>query len=186
MTQAQGFARRRGAALERTLEKGVFFGIVASIPMGVCAMVASATYQARGFYTPAYHVAFIIDPNTLGMSLAKAGTGERFFMSRESFVFGLAAHVMVAGVFGALFAVLATKLRLQGNRVLVAGLVYGLAVMVVMSAAVLPAAGRFFEAGPTISDMASEIGWATFAALHAIYGLALGAWIYVRPQDLEG
>jgi uncharacterized membrane protein YagU involved in acid resistance len=164
----------------------VFFGIVASIPMGLCAMVASATYQGRGFYTPAYHVAFLIDPNTLGLSLAKASAGEPFFMSRESFVFGLAVHVMVAGVFGALFAVLATRFRLQsGPRVLVGGLIYGLVVMLVMSAVVLPLAAPAFGAGTTISQMGSEIGWATFAALHAIYGLTLGAWIYVRPQDLE-
>jgi uncharacterized membrane protein YagU involved in acid resistance len=185
MAPPQGFAGRR-AALERTLEKGVFFGVVASVPMGVCAMVASATYQARGFYTPAYHVAFIIDPDTMGMSLARANAGERFFMSRESFVFGLAAHVIVAGVFGALFAVLALRLRLQGTWVLVGGAIYGLAVMVVMSALVLPLAGSLFDAGAPISQMGSEIGWATFAALHVIYGLALGAWIYVRPQDLEG
>ena len=186
MTPPQGFAQRRGAALERTVEKGVFFGIVAAIPMGICALLASGTYQARGFYTPAYDVAFIIDPNTLGMSLAKAASGERFFMSRESFVFGLAVHVMVAGVFGAIFAVLATKLRLQGTRILLGGVIYGLAVMLVMSALVLPLAAPAFGAGTTISQMGSDIGWATFAALHAIYGLALGAWIYVRPQDLEG
>lgn len=186
MAPALGFAGRRRDTLERTLEKGVFFGVAASIPMGICAMVASATYEARGFFTPAYHVAFIIDPNTMGMSLARAGSGERFFMSRESFVFGLAAHVIVAGFFGALFAVLALMLRLEGTRVLVGGVVYGLAVMAVMSALVLPAAGSFFGAGAPISRMGSEIGWATFAALHAIYGLALGAWIYVRPQDLRG
>ncbi len=186
MAPAQGFAGRRGDALERTLEKGVFFGVVASIPMGICAMVASATYEARGFFTPAYHVAFIIDPNTMGVSLARAGSGEPFFMSRESFVFGLAAHVIVAGIFGALFAVLVLRLRLHGTRVVVAGLIYGLAVMVVMSVAVLPAAGALSHAGGPISHMGDEIGWGTFAALHAIYGLALGAWIYVRPQDLEG
>lgn len=186
MAPPQGFAGRRAEALERTLERGVFVGVVASIAMGVCAMAASATYQARGFFTPAYHVAFIIDPNTLGQSLTHAGTGDRFFMSQEAFVFGLAAHVMVAGFFGAVFAVLATKLRLRGTQALVGGLIYGLAVMVVMSALVLPLAGSASDAGDPISHMGSEIGWATFAALHAIFGLVLGGWLYVRPQDVEG
>jgi hypothetical protein len=186
MAPVQGFAGRRPEALERILERGVFFGVLASIPMGLCAMTASATYQGRGFFTPAYHVAFTIDPNTWGLSLGRAAGGERFFMSQEAFVFGLAIHVMVAGVFGALFAVVATRLRLQGTQVLVGGLGYGLGVMILMSAVVLPVAGAAFDAGDPISHMGSEIGWATFAALHAVFGLTLGTWLYVRPQDLEG
>ena len=185
MAPLQGFARQRTEALERTLEKGVFFGVLASIPMGLCAMTASV-FQSRGFFTPGYHVAFTIDPNTWGLSLQRAADGDRFFMSQESFVFGLAIHVIVAGVFGALFAVAATRLRLQGRQVLVGGIAYGLAVMALMSALVLPVAGAAFDAGDPISRMGSEIGWATFAALHAVYGLALGTWVYVRPQDLEG
>jgi uncharacterized membrane protein YagU involved in acid resistance len=186
MAPLQGFAGRRSGVLERTLEKGVFFGVVASIPMGLCAMVASATYQGRGFFTPAYHVAFTIDPDTMGLSLDRADTGDRFFFSQEAFVFGLALHVMVAGVFGALFAVVAMRLRSGGRQILVGGFVYGLAVMVLMSVLVLPVAGAVFGAGDPISRMGREIGWATFAALHAVFGLALGAWLYVRPQDLEG
>jgi hypothetical protein len=186
MAPIQSFAGRRAEVLERTLEKGVFVGVLASIAMGVCAMVASATYQARGFFTPAYHVAFTIDPNTMDMSLQHAATGDRFFMSQEAFVFGLAAHVMVAGFFGAIFALLALKFRPRGPQALAFGAVYGLAVMVVMSTLVLPVAGSAFGAGHPISRMGSEVGWATFAALHAVYGLALGTWLYVRPQDVEG
>jgi uncharacterized membrane protein YagU involved in acid resistance len=186
MGPPQGFAGRRSDFLERTLEKGVFFGVLASIPMGLCAMLASATYQARGFYTPAYHVAFIIDPHTMELSLGRAATGERFFFSQEAFVFGLAAHVLVAGFFGLLFAVVATTLRLRGVQALVGGVIYGLLVMVVMSALVLPIAGSLSGAGDPISRMGSEIGWASFAALHTIFGLALGTWLYVRPQDIEG
>ena len=185
MAPLEGFAGRRTEVLERTLEKGVFFGVLASIPMGLCAMTASA-FQGRGFFTPGYHVAFTIDPNTWGLSLQRAADGDHFFMSQESFVFGLAIHVIVAGIFGALFAVVATRLRLQGRQVLVGGVVYGLAVMALMSALVLPVAGSAFDAGDPISRMGSEIGWATFAALHAVYGLALGTWVYVRPQDLQG
>jgi len=186
MAPLQGFAGPKGEALERTLEKGVFVGVLASIVMGLCAMAASASYQSRGFFTPAYNVSFIIDPNTMGQSLQRAAAGERFFMSQESFVFGMAGHVMVAGFFGAIFAFLATKLHLRGTQALVAGLVYGLVVMVVMSAVVLPVAGGLSDAGDPISRMGSEIGWATFAALHAVYGLVLGGWLYVRPQDSEG
>jgi uncharacterized membrane protein YagU involved in acid resistance len=186
MAQQQGFARRRGEALELLLQRGIFAGFGASVVMGFFAMVASATYAGRGFFTPAYHVAFIIDPNTMGQSLQKAGGGERFFFAQEAFIFGLAAHVMVGAIFGVLFAVLALRLRLRGTRALVGGLIYGLAVMVLMSALVLPVVADMSGAGQAISRMGGEIGWPTFAALHAIFGLALGTWIYVRPQDVEG
>ena len=186
MAELGGFVGGRSDALERIAQRGIFAGFGASTVMGLLAMVASATYQGRGFFTPAYHVAFVIDPNTMGISLARAGAGERFFFVREAFVFGLAAHVIVAGILGAVFTLLALKLRLGGTRALVGGVAYGLAVMVVMSALVLPVAASMSGAGDPISRMGSEIGWPTFAVLHAVFGLALGAWIYVRPQDLEG
>jgi uncharacterized membrane protein YagU involved in acid resistance len=187
MAELSGFAGSgRAETLERIAQRGIFAGFLASAVMGLLAMAASATYQARGFFTPAYHVAFIIDPNTMGASLAKAGAGERFYFSREAFVFGLAAHVIVAGIFGAIFALGARRLRLHGTKALAGGLAYGLAIMVVMSALVLPVAASMSGAGEPISRMGSEFGWPTFAAVHAFFGLALGSWIYVRPQDLEG
>ena len=185
MAELGGFAGRRSDALERIAQRGIFAGFGASTIMGLLAMVASATYQGRGFYTPVYHVAFIIDPNTMGASLARAGAGERFFFSQEAFVFGLATHIIVAGIVGALFSLVALKLHFAGTRALVGGAIYGLAVMVVMSAIVLPVAASMTGAGDPISRMGSEIGWPTFATVHVVFGLALGAWIYVRPQDLE-
>ena len=186
MAELGGFADRRSDALERIAQRGIFAGFGASTVMGLLAMVASATYQGRGFFTPAYHVAFIIDPTTFPVALTKASAGERFFFSQETFIFGAAGHIMVGAFFGALFAVLAPRLRLWGTRALWGGVIYGLAVMVLMSALVLPLAGDMSGAGQAISRMGGEIGWPTWVALHAIFGLALGAWIYVRPQDLEG
>jgi uncharacterized membrane protein YagU involved in acid resistance len=186
MAQEHGFARWRPEVLELVVQRGIFAGFGASTIMGVFAMLTSATYAGRGFFTPSYHVAFIIDPNTLGQSLQKAEAGERFFFSQQSFIFGMAAHVMVGAALGALFAVLAMKFHLRERRALVAGLVYGLAAMVVMSALVLPVAAQMSGAGQAISRMGGEIGWPTWIALHAIFGLALGTWIYVRPQDVEG
>jgi uncharacterized membrane protein YagU involved in acid resistance len=186
MAQEQGFARWRPGQLDLVLQRGIFAGFGASTVMGLFAMVASATYGGRGFFTPAYHVSFIIDPNTWPLALTKAGEGERFFFSQEAFIFGMAGHVMVGAVFGALFAVLAPRLRLRGTRALWGGLIYGLAVMVLMSALVLPLAGDMSGAGQAISRMGGEIGWPTWVVLHAIFGLALGTWIYVRPKDVEG
>ena len=186
MAQHEGFARRRAEELESVLQRGIFAGFGASMIMGFFAMVASGTYGGRGFFTPAYHVAFTIDPNTMGLSIQKAGEGERFFFSHEAFVFGVAAHVMVGALLGALFAVLAPRLRLRDRRALWGGLIYGLAVMVLMSTLLLPLAAQMTGAGQPISRMGGEIGWPTWVVLHAIFGLALGTWIYVRPQDVEG
>ena len=186
MAQQHGFARWRPEMLELVLQRGISAGFGAATVMGLLAMLTSATYGGRGFFTPAYRVAFLIDPNTLGQSIQKAEAGERFFFSQQSFVFGMAAHVMVGAFFGALFAVLAMKLHLREKRALVAGLIYGLVVMVFMSALVLPMAAQMSGAGQPMSRMGGEIGWPTWIVLHAIFGLALGAWIYVRPQDVEG
>ena len=186
MAQHEGFARRRGEALEQVLQRGIFAGFGAAAAMGLVAMAASGTYEGRGVFTPAYHVAFTIDPNTLGRSLQAAATGDRFFYSQEAFVFGLAIHVMVGAFFGALFAVLAPRFRLREMRAVWGGLIYGLAVMALTSAVLLPIAGGMSGAGDPITRMGGEIGWPTWVVLHAIFGLALGTWIYVRPQDVEG
>lgn len=185
MNRFHALAGLPGGTLDRVLQKGIFAGFVASAAMGIVAMAASATYQGRGFYTPAYHVAFIIDPHTMGISLERASNGERFFFSQEAFVFGMAGHIVVAGVLGALFALVAITLRWQGRRALTGGVVYGLVVMALMSLFVLPAAGALSGAGDPISRMGNEIGWPTFAVVHAVFGLVLGAWLYIRPQDLE-
>jgi hypothetical protein len=185
MTWLQSFTNdEERSALERVIERGVFAGLVASVVMAVFAMVASATYQGRGLFTPLYHAAFIIDGQTLGMAIAKAGAGEPFYFFRETFIFGMIVQVMVGGALGAMFAVAAKGLRLHGTRALLGGLVYGLLAMVVMSLLVLPWAANLFGAGEPISRMGAEVGWPTFAAQFAIFGLALGSWVYLRPQDI--
>jgi uncharacterized membrane protein YagU involved in acid resistance len=172
------------AAFELTVSRGVFAGMVAGVSLGLFAMVASATYQGRGFFTPMYHAAFIIDGQTMGVAIDKAASGEPFYFARETFVFGMIVHVMVGGALGALFALVAKGLRLHGIRAIAGGLVYGIAAMVFMSLVVLPQAAALFAAGQPISRMGDEIGWPTFVAQFAVFGFALGLWLYVRPQDI--
>lgn len=185
MTWLQGFTEGDRTALERVAERGIFAGLVASAVMAVFAMVASGTYQGRGFFTPMYHAAFIIDEETMGVAIAKAGSGEPLYFVRETFVFGMIAHVLVGGALGGMFALVARWLRLQGTRAIVGGLVYGLAVMVVMSLLVLPRAADLFGAGEPISRMGAEVGWPTFVSHFAVFGLALGSWLFLRPQDVS-
>ena len=56
-----------------------------------------------------------------------------------------------------------------------AGAMYGLAVFVVSAFVGLPLAAKATGSGTTIADMASMVGWATFAIEHMMFGLVLGA-----------
>ncbi len=181
--QAFGDDRDRDT-LERVMERGLFAGLVASAAMGLFAMAASATYQGRGFFTPMYHAAFIIDEETLGVSIAKAGTGEPFYFFRETFIFGLVAYVLLGGLLGIAFAAGARQVRLQGKMAVAVGLAYGFAIMLVMSFLVLPPAADLFGAGRPLSRMGAEVGWPTFIAQFAVFGLVLGAWVYKRPDHV--
>ena len=170
--------------LERIAERGVCAGLVGSGVMGLFAMVASGTYQGRGFFTPMYHAAFTLDPQTMVTSLGQAASGERFYFVRESFLLGMITYVFVGGTLGALFGVVARLLHLHGLRALPGGLAYGLTVMALMSLLVLPRVADMSGAGRPIAHMGDEVGWPTFASSFVIYGLVLGAWLYLRPQDI--
>src|SRR5437879_8325566 len=135
MASLQGFAKER--PLERIAERGVCAGLVGSAVLGLFAMVASGTYQGRGFFTPMYHAAFIVDPQTMVASIGQAGAGERFFFVQESFLLGMIIYVLVGGTLGALFGVVGRILHLHGMRALAGGGAYGLAVLVLMSLLVL-------------------------------------------------
>lgn len=184
MTWLRGFTEDDRTSLEKVAERGIFAGLIASAVMAVFSMVASVTYQGRGFFTPMYHAAFIIDASTMRAAIVKAGEGEPFYFLRETFLFGMIAYVLLGGSLGGLFAVTARRLRLQGTSALLGGFAYGMAVMVVMSLLVLPRAADLFGTGEPISKMGAEVGWPTFIAQFAVFGLALGCWLFVRPQDI--
>jgi len=182
MTSLQGFTRER--PLERIAERGVCAGLVGSAVLGLFAMVASGTYQGRGFFTPMYHAAFVVDPQTMVTSIGQAVGGERFYFVRESFFVGMIIYVLVGGTLGALFGVVGRALHLRGTRALAGGVAYGLAVMVLMSLLVLPRAAAMSGAGNPIAHMGDEVGWPTFVSYFVVFGLVLGAWLYLRPQDI--
>jgi hypothetical protein len=182
MTSLQGYTRER--PLERIAERGVCAGLVGSAVLGLFAMVASGTYQGRGFFTPMYHAAFVLDPQTMVTSIGQAAAGERFFFVRESFFLGMVIYVLVGGTLGALFGVVARVLRLHGARALAGGVAYGLTVMVLMSLLVLPRVGAMSGAGQPIAHMGDEVGWPTFISYFMVFGLVLGVWLYLRPQDI--
>ncbi len=95
---------------------------------------------------------------------------------------GLLIHMMTGAMFGIGFAFLAR--RLPRTALVPAGAMYGLAVFVVSAFIGLPVAAKITSSGTTISDMASMVGWATFAVEHMMFGLVLGASaVRTAPAD---
>jgi hypothetical protein len=90
----------------------------------------------------------------------------------------------VGGTLGALFGVVARVLRLHGARALAGGVAYGVTVMVLMTLLVLPRVGAMSGAGQPIAHMGEEVGWPTFVSYFVVFGLVLGVWLYLRPQDI--
>ena len=73
-----------------------------------------------------------------------------------------------------IFALLARHFRLAGPLGLVAGIAYGLVVMGVMSPVVLPIVGA--------GGMPEMVGF-SFWIEHALFGVVLGLWPFLRPAE---
>lgn len=169
----------------RTFGGGAVAGIVAGAAMGIFAMVAGATYLDSGFFTPLYHIAStFIEPTAMETSMQRAMNGDLFYFSAGPAILGLAVHMMVAVLFGLIFASIARAARLRSGVAPAVGVIYGIAVFAVMSLVVLPAVADVFGGGRAISEMPEMVGYGTFAVEHALFGLVLGLWPLTRPQDV--
>lgn len=149
---------------------GAIGGAAGALLMGMFAMIAAATYQHTGFFTPLYHIASpIIGTDTMARSM-----GTTYFSAGPALL-GLAVHMMVGIVFGVVFALVGSRVGLRGAAAVPIGVVYGLVVMLFMGYVGLPITAAVLRGGDMVSDMATLVGWGTFTAEHAIYGLVLGA-----------
>jgi hypothetical protein len=182
MTAPTGVEHRAGVG--RTLAVGAAAGALAATGMAAFAMVDSATGKDAGFWTPLYHIAAPwIGPDEMQTSMERAMNDDQFFTLGPAAA-GLATHLAVGASFGALFGLLARLLRLHGPAAVPVGIAYGLAVMVLMGFVGLPIVAEVIGGGEPVSDMATMVGWGTFAVEHAIYGLVLGLWPLARAQDV--
>ncbi len=169
--------------VSRTVGRGVLAGIVAGIAMAMYAMVAAATYQDTGFFTPMYHIAStFIDPSAMETSMKEAMGGNLYHFSAGPAILGMAVHLMTAIAFGVVFALLVTWLGLRGPVALLVGVIYGLAVFTLMSFVGLPIVADLFGGGKPISDMPEMVGYSTFSIEHGIFGLVLGLLFVPRPE----
>jgi hypothetical protein len=164
---------------------GALLGIVAAVVMGMFAMIASGTYHGTGFFTPLHHIASaVIEPTAMMRSMEAGMAGDTFAISVGPALLGLALHLATGAFWGAIFGLIVSTGWLRGVAGLVAGIVFGLAVMVVMAFLALPVIAAAFGGGEPVSDMPRLAGWGTFAIEHAIYGAVLGLWPLLRGSEL--
>lgn len=154
----------------RIVTVGAVGGAVGALLMGMFAMIAAATYQHTGFFTPLYHIASpIIGTDTMLRSM-----GSTYFSAGPALL-GLVVHMMIGIVLGVIFALGASRLGVRGVAAIGSGIVYGIVVMLFMAYVGLPITAGVLRGGDMVSDMASLVGWGTFTAEHAVFGVVLGA-----------
>jgi hypothetical protein len=164
---------------------GALLGVVAALVMGMFAMIASATYHDTGFFTPLHHIASaLIEPTAMMRSMEAGMAGDTFAISVGPALLGLALHLATGAFWGAIFGLIVSTGWLRGVTGLIAGIVYGLAVMLVMAFLALPVIAAAFGGGEPISEMPRLAGWGTFAIEHAMYGAVLGLWPLLKGSEL--
>jgi hypothetical protein len=145
--------------------------MVAGAVMAMYAMLASATFLGQGFFTPLYGIASPLVGSSAMMVSMKAG----LYFSLGPAILGLVIHMMWAAIYGVIFGFIARAAHLTSALAVIGGMVYGVVVLLVMSAVVLP----IVRAG----GMPATVGWPSFAVEHLLFGLVLGIWPLARPQD---
>ncbi|MCA1701970.1 MAG: hypothetical protein LC808_01335 [Actinobacteria bacterium] len=178
-------ASRSEATIQRTVALGATGGIIAAVVMAIYAMVAAATYQHTGFFTPMYHIASsVMSPSTMMASAKDASQGHLFDLSLGPALVGLVVHMVVGAAYGIVFALLARLLTLRGVTLVLAGALFGLVAMGISSVALLPATASLLGGGEPISDMPTIVGWPTFSLEHILFGVVLGAILALRGDGL--
>ncbi len=161
--------------LVRAASTGAFAGVIASLMMAGYAMIAGATYQGSGFFTPLYHIASVfISPADMMSSMESAMGGSNFEFIAGPAILGALVHMMVGAMYGVMFGVLASLTRIGGMAMVAAATVWGGLVFVISSFVGLPLAAAIFDSGDQITDMAEMVGYGTFIVEHLIFGLFLG------------
>jgi hypothetical protein len=156
------------------LLRGAAAGIVASVVMGMYAMIASL-YHDTGFFTPLYHIASSVgSPAAMMDSMMAATTGDSAFFVGGSALLGAFVHMMVGAGAGIVFVALASLRQVGRAGTVIAGVVFGLIVMLVNTLVVLPVTARVLGGGDPVADMGAIAGRLTFTVEHALFGLVLG------------
>jgi len=168
------------ASLRRAVLVGAGAGVIASLVMAMYAMLA-AYAKDTGFFTPLYHIASLLtdDADMMKSMMADQQGGDAFTFLFGPALLGAVIHMMTGAMYGAIFGLIASRLRLGLAALAGVGLVYGFLVFVVSAYIGLPLAAAIFDSGDPIKNMAEMAGWGTFIIEHLIYGAALGLLVAV-------
>lgn len=159
------------STLVRGAAYGAGAGVVASVVMGMYAMVASYL-KDTGFFTPLHHIASLL-AEPAAMMAAKT-EGDHFVITAGVALLGLVIHMMTGAIYGAILGAAVATLKLGVGALAGIGLLYGALVFVVSAFVGLPLAAAVFDAGEPISEMASKAGWWTFGIEHVVFGVVAG------------
>lgn len=167
---------------------GARWGAIGAFIMAMYAMVAAATYQGTGFFTPTYHIAsVVVDPEPMMKSMQHAMRDQIFFFRSGPAMTGMLIHLAVGVAYGVIFALIAHSLRLRALPAVVAGMAYGVIVMLFSAFVGLPLAASIFGGGDPISTMPTMVGWSTFTIEHLMFGGTLGVGhALVHRQEVTG
>ncbi len=169
--------------LVRAASTGAVAGIIASLMMAAYAMLAAATYQGTGFFTPLYHIAStFISPDDMMSSMKGAVGGSNFEFFAGPALLGACIHMMVGAMFGVGFGVLVSLTRIRGMALFAAGVAWGGLAFVISSFVGLPLAAAIFNSGDQITNMAKLVGYGTFLVEHLIFGLFLGLIAFMSSK----
>ena len=172
-------------ALVRGAAYGAGAGVVASIAMGLYAMVASYL-KDTGFFTPLHHIATLLaEPDAMMESMMAAmEKGDDFVITGGVAVLGLVIHMITGAMYGAILGLAVARLRLGTGVLALVGLVYGAIVFAVSAFVGLPLAAEIFGVDDlaegamagmnSIADMAEMAGWGVFFSEHLLFGLVTG------------
>jgi tetrahydromethanopterin S-methyltransferase subunit G len=156
------------------LLRGVAAGSVASVVMGISAMIASI-YHDTGSFTPLYHIASSVgSPAAMMESMTAATAGDSAFFVAGPALLGALIHMMVGALAGIAFVALASLRQIGRMSTVVAGVAFGLILMLVNTLLVLPVTAHVLGGGDPIAEMGAVAGWLTFTVEHALFGLVLG------------
>jgi hypothetical protein len=158
----------RGRGAPRSPGKGLLYGVIAGLVMGVAAMLVSAVVLDLPWYAP---------PRVFStMVMGRAGVANILEFVWLPFIVGLAVVVVLTGLLGLLFAFV---LRARETwRVVLGGLAYGLTAWALLQYFVLA------ELFPLVAEKGFPPFW--YGVAFAIYGLTLGllfAYVARRPAD---
>jgi hypothetical protein len=137
-------------------------GIVASIVMGMVEMIYEAVGGA-GFWSPVVFIAA-----TLLRSLQSVPIPVPFMAM--AVILGLMGHMMNSMIFGLIFASIVSSFPISRGTLVGLGVVYALAVFVVM----------WFLVVPAIDPVMLKLNGMVFAIAHMMWGAALGL---IVPQS---